>query len=334
MKKALLAFICIIAVFIQMPVVALAATTETITFNQMLSVTNNRTYDVDDCNFAYAYALTPETEDLTGVVSGIDGGVTLDTASVVFSNFVVSASSSKELTSPISLTVDVSKFSAAGIYRYRLTNSTTNDYVFLDVSILEESGNLVLASYNFYNKDLTKSTGFVDRFTLEPVLVDCNVIFRFVDQNGTLIADDISFNETREQTVRVASGVMVIDLLGATITVANGTDAYSQYEVILANLKSQGYTVISDEVAAHGNSGYWSEIGVQKIYTVKMQAPSNPTPTPEPTPPSNPTPTLPPDAPKTGDDRNPMLYVGIAMISVTVIVGGIAYIIIRKKRRD
>lgn len=318
-----------------------------ISFNQTITVVNNDASSCVGYILNYEYTLTPETENIDNAISGVEEGVSLETSTLVFTDLNTNPNQTKT----ISMTGDATKFTHPGIYRYRLTNNTTEEYRLLDVEVFNGvDGTFVINGYFFYNYDMQKVTEFSDTITFEPdaptpdtptpvptavptpVIVSnpdtitCNVIFRFVDQNNQLIVDDITFDEIREGVITSTPGKNGINhphtRINYVLVAVNSSDAYSKYEQVLAYLIDLGYTVVSDEVAQHGNTvNAWGDISGPKVYTVHMlwsgEGYDDPALIPPEERPLIPTALVPP---LTGDDFNPVIYITTAGVSLGAII--------------
>ena len=286
MRKAVVSLLCITIMLFGGVFVS---ADDSISISQTVNFSGTTTTSQD-----FTYTLTPEESNIDGIETGIEGGCILQTGTL---NFLLSEGENQ--TKSISIDCDTTAFDHAGIYRYRLTNLTQNEYGLLEITILSENGQLKFTNYAFYSADgTTKINGFTYTTTdtpTPPSLVTSNIIFRFVDEQGNSLADDICFVEEHEQmlappimatdngdveekTVSVVKGASRYGNLVAFAPVwATGyTDAYSMYEVVLAGLLNDGYTVITDEIATHGNTGNWAKSNEDTVYTVTMASPQSP----------------------------------------------------------
>ena len=285
MRKAVIALLCVCVMLFGGVVYA----DDSITISQTNSFEGT---SITSRSFSYTLE-AEEPEGIDGIEKGVEGGVVLQTETLDFS-----LSDGKKQTKPITMSFDVTPFDHAGTYRYRLTNTSQNEYRLLDVTVLYDNGQLVLSSYHFYTANGVKDTGFI----YVPAIVNSNIIFRFVDTDGTQIADDIVFTESHEpfgQTVvdndpvvleplaytfdepvvvektntTVVKGVARFNepmLLMDPVNATSGSDAYGMYEVTLQGLLDKGYSVVKDEVAEHGNTGSWAKQDGDNVYTVTM----------------------------------------------------------------
>lgn len=138
----------------------------------------------------------------------------------------------------------------------------------------------------------------------EPEYETRTVIFRFVDDKGATISDDIV------TTKRVVVNGVQGELMAASIE-----EALAQYETVKASL-SANYDIVTDEVAAH--TGEWfGNTTDPVVYTVTMKAKnavSAGTPTATPTPAADAS-----TSPTTGDFVVPAL-IAIAAVGATVAI--------------
>ena len=197
----------------------------------------------------------------------------------------------------LNITVD-NTFTTPGDYRYILRNTTTNEFYYLDLFAMNQDGGVIIGSYVFYSSsDFTnvqeKLDYLEDKYLYEdsePTLYDLLSIFRFEDESGNIIREDINL-----------TGVLAVpnkpDVSRKTYTTDDVNVALNQYESTLQNLLSSGYIVVSDDVAAHtGDNWFSDDPDVILIYHVVLRAGENPPPpavvvTATPTPTLTPTPT-------------------------------------------
>ena len=288
MRKAVIALLCVCVMLFGGVVYA----DDSITISQSNSFEGT---NITSRSFSYTLE-AEEPEGIDGIEKGVEGGVVLQTETLDFS-----LSDGKDQTKPITMSFDITPFDHAGTYRYRLTNTTQSEYRLLDVTVLYDNGQLVLSSYHFYTASGVKDTGFV----YVPAIVSSNIIFRFVDTSGDKIADDITFTEDHEPfgAISVVDDNPVVEpmpmsfnmdepvvlektstpikalasfngpeILMADVTATSGTDAYGMYEVTLQGLLDKGYSVVTDEIADHGNTGSWAKQDGDNIYTVTMMS--------------------------------------------------------------
>lgn len=338
MRRIIASVLCVISFLIMSPMTILSSEvladgSTPISFNQTITVVNNDASSCVGYTLTYEYTLTPETENIENAISGVEEGVSLETSTLVFTDLNTNPNQTKT----ISMTGDATKFTHPGIYRYRLTNTTTEEYRLLDVEVFNGvGGTFVINGYFFYNYDMQKVTEFSDTITFEPDTptpeivsnpdtITCNVIFRFIDQNNQLIVDDITFDEVREGVITSTPGKNGINhphtRINYVLVAVNSSDAYSKYEQVLAYLIDLGYTVVDDEVAQHGNTANaWGDISGPKVYTVHMLWSGegyDPTLIPPGERSLVPTALVPP---LTGDDFNPIIYITTAGVSLGAII--------------
>ena len=165
MRKAVIALLCVCVMLFGGVVYA----DDSITISQTNSFEGT---SITSRSFSYTLE-AEEPEGIDGIEKGVEGGVVLQTETLDFS-----LSDGKKQTKPITMSFDVTPFDHAGTYRYRLTNTSQNEYRLLDVTVLYDNGQLVLSSYHFYTASGVKDTGFV----YVPAIVNSNIIFRFVDK--------------------------------------------------------------------------------------------------------------------------------------------------------
>ena len=289
-----------------------ADTTSPVLFKQEITATNPNIFDYTLESKTYEYQLAPVTDaDILSVSdpdsvkpsAGIVEGLSLSTTSLVFDN--------------------------CGIYRYELDNLTTGDSRYVDVYIINDDTKLVFEACIFYETDdfgtdhMTKSTCFTDHYDIDEKTETFmyTAIFRFEDENGDLLVEDVVFNETRTQKAKSAMPIKAkISSFGAGDFIFNEVVetpelALTQYAAIMKTFEDQKYTVISDDVAAHveGTSWFGDDPETPVIYHVVLRAPQ-PTPTPV------------PSEPKTGEDFPVFIYYVIGYSVFTV--GAIAAIIV------
>lgn len=277
-----------------------AATTEILKFKQDLIITNSGTQTVSTPTEVYNYRLSPVTDpeilavvpaDSIGISAGVEKALVLTTTEIDFGTVECKAGETS-LSKDIEMTINVDEFGVPGIYRYALENTTTDDLRYLDIYIVTDNGELCVEGYAFYlasdfrSGNFEKSVSFVDTKSVTPP-ENYDIVFRFVDDKGNSLAEDITFIETidvldvvpetsKDVSAQTGFGVHI----NYSIAASGATDAYSLYEETLKRITDRNYTVISDEIAAHGKTGFWrkTEQGQQSVYTVTFKA--NPEPTP------------------------------------------------------
>lgn len=325
----------------------------------------------------YDYSLSPVTAEAIlaadagsggTIYSGIEDGLILDTESLTIESFTVDPESENNTKSAdVLFEVNEDAFDAVGIYRYEFT-ATSDDYeqvAYIDVYIAEGQEPILL----FYDADtfldeMNKLTGFTDLINVDEVDGETEeraVVFRFVDEQGNLLADDIQV--TDDFVISEVSYEFTRPMKAATRNVDTIDIALSTYESILNTLISQNYVVVTDEVADHRatHEPWFSEeqVTVYKV-TMRYQLTATPTPRPTatptprpsatatpvpPTPTSAPRPTATPVPPtatpapgrvtyQTGITQYANTYMAIAIILLVIAGGTSAVIIIRNKKKS
>lgn len=349
----------IVAGSMVLPVFAASLDEDQIVLEQKITVHNTNTTDVQVDTNTYTYSIEPVSDaDVLGIVpfegatvtSGLEDAVVLTTESVDFGSLLIEGGVTEYTDSAdIVLEVSVENFTSAGIYRYEIVNETTDDFRYLDVYILYEDGELCLSGYNLYEgeafsvSNMKKCDGFEDSYQAdvieEPEEGDYEVIFRFVDANGNLLADDICVTERR-----VIASAMLAPVKNASRPSRNGSvspvneivsvntidQALAAYEDIKAALINQDYVVTRDDVADHVEGSDWFGTSTTEpmIYYVVFGQEGEPldTPTPTPTPMATATP-VPTDTPtstptptstgitSTGEAPSVLSHVGLCLIA-------------------
>lgn len=143
MLKKVISFIAVCAMVMSMSATAFAAnpsSDNTMTIDKNLKVTNPTLTSVDGPGLTYNYAIAPETpsadnggtsitdsDNHTSVVTiGPVNGVSLSTASVSWpkGTAVDASATGADNIKSITATADITKFTAPGIYRYKITESS------------------------------------------------------------------------------------------------------------------------------------------------------------------------------------------------------------------
>lgn len=342
--------------------IAYADTTDTTVDDGKIHFPQNVIFDTSNVetgftteDITYSYTLSPVTADDVLAVdagsggtiySGVEDGLILDTASITIEGFTVDPESENNMKSAdVLFEIDEDAFDVVGIYRYLFT-ATADDYeqsVYIDVYIAEGQESIL----NFYDADsfleeTHKLTSFTDTISVDAVDGETEervVVFRFVDQNGNLVADDIqvteefvisegSFEFTRKTNATLKAATRNVDTIAL---------ALSSYETTLSAFTTQNYTVVTDEVATHrATNEPWftdEQVTVYKVTLSLVQPTATPTPKPSATPvPPTATPVPGRTTYQTGIMQYADIYVAIA-IALLVIAGGTsAVIIIRNKK--
>ncbi len=316
-----------------------ADTTSPVVFKQEITATNPNVFDYTLESKTYEYQLAPVTDaDILSVSApdsvkpsaGIVEGLSLSTTSLAFENCIVPAEVELFVDyRDIEFNFNVNAYTTPGIYRYELDNLTTGDSRYVDIYIINDDTKLVFEACIFYETDdfgtdhMTKSTCFTDHYDIDEKTETFmyTAIFRFEDENGNLLVEDVVFNETRTQKAKSAMPIKAkISSFGAGDFIFNEVVetpelALTQYAAIMKTFEDQKYTVISDDVAAHveGTSWFGDDPETPVIYHVVLRAPQ-PTPTPV------------PSEPKTGEDFPVFIYYVIGYSVFTI--GAIAAIIV------
>ena len=298
----------------------------------------------------YTYSLSPVTDaDILArdagsggtVYAGIDGGLVLNTTTLTIEGFEIDPKASENVASKdVIFEVNEASFDVVGIYRY-LFEAESNDYdqkAYIDVYIAEGQ-KPILNFYDFdkFDSEIDKLSGFTDNIKITAVegkTEQRSVVFRFVDEEGIFVAEDIqvtkdfvisegSYEYTRKKAdVPVKAAAKKVD----TIEVA-----LSSYEATLEALLKDNYTVVSDEVAAHKETEEpWFTENQVTIYKVVLKK-AEVTPTPKPT--ATPTPVPGKTTYQTGITRYASLYVAGA-VALLIIAGGVSAVIIIKNKRS
>ena len=295
-----------------------AATTDSIMFRQDLIITNKGNQPVTYPAKEYTYELKAVTDkdilaikpDTVGVAPGVEDALKLETPTIKFAEFACEKGETTK-SEDIVISTDIEKFTSAGVYRYELTNVTMSESRYLDVYVINDSNKLCISEYIFYYADTFKSvnegksSSFVDA---DDVILPDNydIVFRFVDDKGNLLAEDITFIEavlpTEEMPAEGEGKSFIISgetanesgsnyqknpaqtgfgsVISYAVVATGSDDAWTLYEENLTRIMGKDYKVLSDEIADHGKTGSWrkAELGQQSIYTVTFKA--NPKPTP------------------------------------------------------
>ena len=310
-----------------------------IVFKQTLTASNPNIFDYTMNSRTYEYSVTPVTDaDVLSVKAsdiavsaGAEGGLTLTTPSVAFDNIVVPAQTDDySVSKDITLDLNIDKFSAPGVYRYELSNDTTGDSRYADIYLINGLIGLEFESCIFYEADsfaagnMNKSTSFIDTVSIdqENETFVYTAIFRFEDEQGNTLVEDIVFTETRTQPAKeqlIFKAAARRDIVFNEV-VDSVDSALTQYNLVLTSFKEQSYTVISDDVAAHpeGESWFGDDPATPMVYHIVLKAP---VPTATPTPSS--------DTPKTGDSPMIFIYLAVGGVSVIALIG--ACVIIKNK---
>lgn len=274
-------------------------------FSQSVKIVNDSSQSAE-FNKTYSYSLEavtdPEKLDIIEqggmpVSAGVEGALSLIESEVSFSFSVDAGVGEYSETKEIPFAIDMDLFTNPGVYRYELSCDTTGDVAVLDAYILREEGSLTLGGCIFY-EDGVKVNGFVDEYVVEEGETTLyNAIFRFIDTEGNKIADDIVLTSTviDDPSIKSDRPVKAASLPGRTLGVANRfnsglvilyTMSYDQldsaleeYDIVKKSLLSDGYKLISDDVASHpeGESWFADDPAQTNIYYITFEK-SNPSP--------------------------------------------------------
>lgn len=208
----------------------------TLTLKKGIVVYNTEGSKVYYPNITYNYALAPvdvtdktptvsdDGGDMAYVVDGVTGGLTCATSSLTFDNTatIAAAAAGTEITMPITITADTSKFTKAGIYRYKLTETV-------------ETSNLTAAS-------ITRPSGYSsERYIDVYITYDSSSGYK-VKGYVCFIADGVdkkidgktSDNNDNEITAKSSGFVNAYDTdasTGTTTTTTGHADQYYTYNL-------------------------------------------------------------------------------------------------------
>ena len=277
-----------------LPALVNAAEIDTIHFQQNLTLTNHNAQMREFDTEVYEYSLVPVTSNSilaldsdydTAVSAGVPGGIVLDTDTLDFGTLTVGQGDTL-FSDTINLDINIEEFSNPGIYRYELTNETTDDSAYLDLLVVYTNRTLSVDSFAFYDADELIDNSFIKVESFDDALTlpdNYDIIFRFVDNQGHYLADDIQFIETQSYAREETSGKNAAGPLFA-LTAINTNDAWNLYIETFNRLTGQNYAVVSDEIAAHGQTGTWKKSETEaSIYTVTFRYVETPV-TPDPVP--------------------------------------------------
>ena len=286
MRKVVISLICIVTLLFGGVVYA----DDSISIDQKISIDVYNGWDTRE----FTYTLVPEENPTGQAVKGVEGGVTLQTTTLTFNS-----TDGNEQSKPVSLSINSSAFTSAGIYQYRLSNQY--EYCILEVTMVNNGGAILCDSYCFYDQTGVKTDKLWYGEALIPPPIALNEIsIKFVDNEGNEIADTIVFGETKglvaeapvvetpaEEPVGeplavepknepVVKGLQRLsanfepDIINAEVQAVSVDEAYGMYEVTLQGLLDKGYTVVTDEVAEHGKTGIWAKNDSDTVYTVTL----------------------------------------------------------------
>ena len=249
--------------------------------------------DAVEPNAKFEYSISPAgTSELTStsgmpVTPGVLDAVTLPSSSVNFSaqglHSVDNTDDTKTITAHLSASLDISKFKAPGIYRYKITQtpppldglSVTYKELFLDVYVENGSSGYVVGGYTLSVKASSgeKAAGFVNKYATHKLTItkvvagnqgDKNKDFDFtVTIKGTdgetykyaTVKDGI----TTPNEVKAASGTAIrVSLKNGESVIFYGLSSEDKFAVTEADYHSEGYKTsykIGDDTSStEGNS--------------------------------------------------------------------------------
>lgn len=249
--------------------------------------------DAVEPNAKFEYSILPAgTSELTStsgmlVTSGVPDAVTLPSSSVNFSaqglHSVDNTDDTKTITAHLSASLDISKFKAPGIYRYKITQTpppldglnVTYKELFLDVYVENGSSGYVVGGCTLSVKAGSgeKAAGFVNKYATHKLTITKVVAGNQGDKNKdfdftvTIKGADgetykyatVKDGTTTPNEVKAASGTAIsVSLKNGESVIFYGLSSEDKFAVTEADYHSEGYKTsykIGDDTSStEGNS--------------------------------------------------------------------------------
>lgn len=249
--------------------------------------------DAVEPNAKFEYSISPAgTSELTStsgmpVTPGVPDTVTLPSSSVNFSaqglHSVDNTDDTKTITAHLSASLDISKFKAPGIYRYKITQTpppldglnVTYKELFLDVYVENGSSGYVVGGCTLSVKAGSgeKAAGFVNKYATHKLTItkvvagnqgdknkdfDFTVTIKGVDGETYKYAT-VKDGTTTPNEVKAASGTAIsVSLKNGESVIFYGLSSEDKFAVTEADYHSEGYKTsykIGDDTSStEGNS--------------------------------------------------------------------------------
>ena len=287
----------------------------TVTFKNVLKAYNPDETSIYAPAVSYAFAIAPATTaddgvgitvtDTDGVLANVKAGVgapTITNAAWTMDNTLTAAADGAENNKDITVSFANVTFTAAGVYRYKITRTVTdtnsaltttdNNNRYLDVYVKEVNGERVIYGYVLHNvtdditTSTTKSVGFLDEYKTSNLVVSKTLVNDSAN-NSHEFPFSVTLNGTKNANIKVTTSGTATATTPAAPTIANGgsvkyigipngftASVYETNDVTGTTYKSEG----AADTAAAAKNITWAD-GSNQSNTASSAAAENATKT-------------------------------------------------------